>query len=133
MLCDRIRRPCDRHVPCILETCGNIVPHGRKWQKLLVYKVGRGNAFVLMPQYSHQGPLTRGPFTRQPSCHVAPLTAVRVDPCGLLPRVRALCATCASRGLAQPCHVALHAASHPRRLRVPRHPVSRATSAPRSC
>ena len=113
--------------------CGNteeilriLVPHGRKWQKLCVYKVGRGNAFALVPQYSHQGPLTRGPFTRQPSSHVSPLTGVRVDPRGLLPCVRALCATCASRGLSRPCHVALRVASHLRGSRVPPQPFSRA-------
>ena len=70
-----------------------------------------------------------------PSCHVAPHTGVRVDrldTCGLLPHVRALCAICASRGppTALPCIRALCAtyvsrgppAALPHGLRAASHP-----------
>ena len=33
------------------------------------------------PKLLTKGPLTRGPFTYQPTCHVAPLTGVRVASC----------------------------------------------------
>ena len=83
--------------------------------------MGRFNAIALPPPQSYyQGSLTRGTSNCQPPCHVAPHTGVRMDPCGLLPCVRVLCATCASRGLARPCHMALHATLHTRRSRVPR-------------
>ena len=54
---------------------GNIVPHREKERKRPTNPLGRNNAFALPPQYSNQGPLTRGPFTCQPSqcsCHVVP-------------------------------------------------------------
>ena len=47
-------------------------------------------------------------------CHVAPHTGVRVDPRGLLPHVRALCATCASSGPPTALPRSLNATSHPR-------------------
>ena len=68
--------------PAKVRTVWNIVPHGRERRESRVYKVGHGNAFALPPQYSHQGPRTRGAFTRRPSCHVAPHTGVCMDPCG---------------------------------------------------
>ena len=52
-----------------------------------------------------------------PSCHVAPHTGIRVDPRGprgLPPRVRALCASCASRGPPAALPRGLRAASHQR-------------------
>ena len=121
------------HVTCKRRLRRNIVPHGENRRNLRVYRVGQHNANALPPQSYNQGPLTRGPFTCQPSCHLAPHAGVRVDPRGLLPRVCALCATCAPRGLVRPCHVALCAASHPRGSRVPRQSPLFATSAPWSC
>ena len=59
---------------------GNIVPHGENERKARIYNVGRHNANALPPEYYNQGPLTRGPFTCQPThCHVAPPGR----PCGL--------------------------------------------------
>ena len=61
--------------PAKMNFHGNIVSHGRKREDWRVYNLGRNNAFALPPQYSNQGPLTRGPFTCQPShssYHVAP-------------------------------------------------------------
>ena len=58
--------------PVKTKTRGNLVPHGRKNGKSRVYNLGRRNAFALLPQLSNQGPLTRGPFTCQPPCHVVP-------------------------------------------------------------
>ena len=78
--------------------------------------MGRNNTLALAPQYTHQGPLTRGLFTCQPPCHVAPLGRSR----GLawpLPRVRV---RMNPRGLAQLCHVALRAVLHPRGSCAPR-------------
>ena len=98
-----------RLVFCTEETCGNVVPHGRKNKALSVYNVGRFNAIALPPQHSNHNPLTRGPFTCQPPCHVAPHTGVRVDPRGLLPCVRA---TCASRGPRMALPRGLSVASH---------------------
>ena len=51
----------------------DMVPHRKNERKGHVYKVGWRNTNALPPQYYNQGPLTRGPFTCQPShCHVAP-------------------------------------------------------------
>ena len=73
--------------------------------------MGRNNAPALLPQYTHQGPLTHGPFTCQPPA-TWPHLGVRVDLRGLYhafaPPVRHLRAAwaCAAlpRGLA--CRVA---------------------------
>ena len=127
--------PCDRHFalgsdgsdaatrPANVSFRGDIVPHGMKKRKTRVYDLGRGNAFALSPQTPNQGPLTRGPFTCQSTCHVVPLTGVRVTSCHVsappAPHV----------GHARPCHVALCAASHQRGSLVPRQ--LHAKSAPR--
>ena len=78
----RIQRTQGHHVACKRKTCWNIVPHRRKNGKGLAEKVGRFNAIALLPQSCYQGPLTCGPFTSRPSCHVAPHTGVCVDPRG---------------------------------------------------
>ena len=78
---DLIQHPWCGHVTCKEEMCGNIVPHRERNTKPSVYKVGRLNAIALPPQYSNQGPLTCGPFTPQPPCHLAPLTSVHVASC----------------------------------------------------
>ena len=126
-----------RHMSCTEETRGNIVPHKRKNKAPVVYNVGRLNAIVLLSQYSNQGLLTRGPSNCQPPCHVAPLTGVRVDPCGLLPRVAPLAPRV---GHARPCHVALvprhicagpaHHVSSAHHVSFARHVSVRAASAP---
>ena len=57
--------PCD-HVACKRKIRRNIVPHGERKGKSRVYNLGCSNAFALPPQTPNQGPLTCGPFTRQP-------------------------------------------------------------------
>ena len=68
--------------PCCLQK-KNVWEHSptrKKNGKGLAYITGRFNAIALPPQSYYQGPLTRGPFNRQPfSHHVAPLTGVYVD------------------------------------------------------
>ena len=85
------------------KTRGNLVLHGRINRKSHVYKLGRCNAFALLPQLSNQGPLTRGPFTCQLPCHVAPPGRLR----GLvwpMPCVRASLHRVGSRSFATwPC------------------------------
>ena len=120
---NRLWNPRCHHVSCTEETSGSIVPHGERKAKPSLYKVGQFKAIVLPPLYSNQGPLTHRPFTRQPPHHMAPLTGVRVDLRGLLPRVRT---TCASRGPCAALPRGLSATSHPRwshaphQLRAPR-------------
>ena len=74
---------------------GNVVPHRRNRGKNRIYKVGRHNLNALLPQYYNQGPLTRGPFTCQPSRHESTRASAwtRVA----LPRIRATCAPPARR------------------------------------
>ena len=97
--------------------CGNIVPHERKREKRFVLKLGRHNANALPPQYYYQGPLTRGPFTCQPSLATwRPLGR----PCGLAWPLPPIC-TC----YAPPRHrVGLRICATwpcmPRRIRAPR-------------
>ena len=87
---------------------------------------------MLPPQSTIRGPLTRGPsicHVPRGAPHVAPHTFIRVDTRGLLPRVRALCATYASRRAraARPHGLACRIAS----ARVPcASSAQRATSAP---
>ena len=69
---------------------GNIVPHGRDRGEERVYKVERGNAFALLPQYSNQG-ATWAPHGLTRLCHVALRAASH--PCGFY----VLCQ--------RPCHV----------------------------
>ena len=76
--------------------------------------MGCGNAFALPPPIPNQGPLTRGPFSYHPLSPCGTLTSVRVDTRGLLPCVRALCATSASRGPSVALPRGLSATSHPR-------------------
>ena len=90
---------------------GNIVPHGGKRKNRRAENVGRNNVLALLPQYTHQGLLTRGPFTCQPlTSHVAPPGCPR-RPMWPLPRVRAAYVL---RGPPQLYHVILRVASHPR-------------------
>ena len=77
----------------------------------------RANAFALPPQIPNQGPLTRGPSIFRPHLpRGAPHGRLHgpVDTRGLLPRVRVLCAICASRGPHAALPRGLSAASHPR-------------------
>ena len=66
MIDDRIEHPLCVHVACKRRILRNIVPHGLKRKISQVYKLGRNNALALPPQYTHQGPLTRGPSKCQP-------------------------------------------------------------------
>ena len=80
--------------PAKTKTRGNLVPHRRKNGKSRIYKLGRRNAFALQPELSNQGPLTHGPFTYQPPCHVAPPGSS----CGLAWPMPRVCATLHSVG-----------------------------------
>ena len=87
------------------------------------------NAIALPPQSYYHGPLTRGPSNCQPFLRpMAPLTGVRVDSRGprhmSAPRVP-------HAGLARLCHLALRAATHPHRSRVPRQLCPTSASVPR--
>ena len=101
----------------------NIVPHGKNWRNMRVYKLGRFNTIALLPQLSNQSPLTHEPFTCQPPhCHVAPSGSL-LGPVCLAMRSRHLGVTSApperrvgSRGSATwpcvPCRIRVAPACH---------------------
>ena len=66
------------------------------------------------PQYLTKAHYPVGPPLADLTRHVAPHTGGHVDPRGLLPRVCALCATCASRGPPAALPRGLTATSHQR-------------------
>ena len=85
-------------LPRVLRTCERRREHSptrRRTGKNDGYK--RGNPITLSrrphgpctPQYTYLSPLTCGPITCQPTCHLAPLRRVHVStcPCKALPRV----------------------------------------------
>ena len=92
-----------------------ISPTRKKIKRMSSIKCGRRNTFALPAQYTNQGPLTRGAFTRKPSHSLSPCDATRAAAWTRveLSHVHATSVPPPrSCGLAWLCHVVLCAMSH---------------------
>ena len=103
-----VRRSLGCHVSCKGKNVWEHSPTQRKDRELSRLNRGHKCEFALPPPLSYQGPtIPVGPSYASPTCHVAPLTGIRVD-CVASCHVSAPSThTCASRRPRALCHVAL--------------------------